>query len=139
MCLVDPFIFLTDIIVWSNFEIGDMDLWRGEAYTKFFEFLDKKGGFHYEVRSSTPSTMHSTLTPAPSAGETHPCIASAPPFSLEKTRYISSTTLATGTNRSSIVHRARHTRRVNAGVIRRTTSVCIRVLPGAGRELNHSS
>lgn len=36
-------------IVWSNFEIGDLDLWRGEAYTKFFDFLDKKGGFYYEV------------------------------------------------------------------------------------------
>ena len=27
-----------------------MDFWRGEAYTKFFEFLDSKGGFYYEVR-----------------------------------------------------------------------------------------
>ncbi|KAH8833872.1 glycosyltransferase family 15 protein [Flagelloscypha sp. PMI_526] len=33
---------------WSNFEIGDLDLWRGEAYTKFFDFLDSKGGFYYE-------------------------------------------------------------------------------------------
>lgn len=41
-------------IVWSNFEIGDLDLWRGEAYTKFFDFLDKKGGFYYEV-SRQPS------------------------------------------------------------------------------------
>lgn len=37
-------------IVWSNFEIGDLDLWRGEAYSKFFDFLDEKGGFYYEVR-----------------------------------------------------------------------------------------
>lgn len=35
--------------VWSNFEIGDLDFWRGEAYMKFFEFLDSKGGFYYEV------------------------------------------------------------------------------------------
>ena len=35
--------------VWSNFEIGDLDFWRGEAYTKFVEFLDEKGGFYYEV------------------------------------------------------------------------------------------
>jgi alpha 1,2-mannosyltransferase len=35
--------------VWSNFEIGDLDFWRGEAYSKFFEFLDEKGGFYYEV------------------------------------------------------------------------------------------
>ena len=37
------------LAVWSNFEIGDLDLWRGEAYSKYFEFLDKKGGFYYEV------------------------------------------------------------------------------------------
>ena len=36
---------------WSNFEIGDLDFWRGEAYSKFFDFLDKKGGFYYEVRN----------------------------------------------------------------------------------------
>jgi alpha 1,2-mannosyltransferase len=35
--------------VWSNFEIGNLDLWRGEAYSKFFDFLDEKGGFYYEV------------------------------------------------------------------------------------------
>ncbi|KAG7092472.1 alpha-1,2-mannosyltransferase KRE2 [Marasmius oreades] len=34
---------------WSNFEIGDLDFWRGEAYSKFFEYLDSKGGFYYEV------------------------------------------------------------------------------------------
>lgn len=39
-------------VVWSNFEIGNLDLWRGEAYSKFFEFLDSKGGFYYEVCDS---------------------------------------------------------------------------------------
>jgi len=29
---------------WSNFEITDMDFWRGPAYTA----LDSKGGFYYE-------------------------------------------------------------------------------------------
>ncbi|KAL1917661.1 uncharacterized protein VTP21DRAFT_4054 [Calcarisporiella thermophila] len=33
---------------WSNFEIGDLRLWRSEAYTKYFEYLDKEGGFFYE-------------------------------------------------------------------------------------------
>lgn len=37
-------------LVWSNFEIADMDFWRSEAYQKFFAFLDTKGGFYYEVR-----------------------------------------------------------------------------------------
>lgn len=26
-----------------------MDFWRSEAYTKFFDYLDAKGGFYYEV------------------------------------------------------------------------------------------
>ena len=38
--------------VWSNFEIADMDFWRSEAYMKFFEHLDRKGGFYYEVNRS---------------------------------------------------------------------------------------
>ncbi|CCM02363.1 uncharacterized protein FIBRA_04458 [Fibroporia radiculosa] len=39
---------------WSNFEIGDLDFWRGEAYTKFFDFLDQKGGFYYERWGDAP-------------------------------------------------------------------------------------
>ncbi|GAW06598.1 glycosyltransferase family 15 protein [Lentinula edodes] len=39
---------------WSNFEIADMDFWRGEAYTKFFEYLDSKGGFYYERWGDAP-------------------------------------------------------------------------------------
>ena len=26
-----------------------MDFWRSEAYTKYFDYLDSKGGFYYEV------------------------------------------------------------------------------------------
>ncbi|KAI0681663.1 nucleotide-diphospho-sugar transferase, partial [Cerioporus squamosus] len=29
---------------WSNFEIADMDFWRSEAYSKFFEHLDRRAG-----------------------------------------------------------------------------------------------
>ncbi|KAF9066448.1 glycosyltransferase family 15 protein [Rhodocollybia butyracea] len=42
---------------WSNFEIADMSFWRGEAYTKFFEYLDQKGGFYYERWGD--ATIHS--------------------------------------------------------------------------------
>ena len=27
-----------------------MDFWRGEAYSQYFDYLDSKGGFYYEVR-----------------------------------------------------------------------------------------
>ena len=30
---------------WSNFEIGSLAFWRSEAYRKYFEHLDKAGGF----------------------------------------------------------------------------------------------
>lgn len=39
---------------WSNFEIADMDFWRGEAYQKFFAFLESKGGFYYERWGDAP-------------------------------------------------------------------------------------
>ncbi|PPQ85987.1 hypothetical protein CVT25_001686 [Psilocybe cyanescens] len=39
---------------WSNFEIADMEFWRGPAYTAFFEYLDKQGGFYYERWGDAP-------------------------------------------------------------------------------------
>ncbi|TDL29878.1 glycosyltransferase family 15 protein [Rickenella mellea] len=39
---------------WSNFEIGDLDFWRSEPYSKFFDFLDEKGGFYYERWGDAP-------------------------------------------------------------------------------------
>ncbi|CAG8455513.1 11469_t:CDS:2 [Ambispora leptoticha] len=39
---------------WSNFEIGDLNLWRSERYLKFFDFLDHKGGFFYERWGDAP-------------------------------------------------------------------------------------
>ncbi|KAH9063423.1 glycosyltransferase family 15 protein [Lactarius vividus] len=39
---------------WSNFEIADLDFWRGEAYMKYFEYLEKAGGFYYERWGDAP-------------------------------------------------------------------------------------
>ncbi|KZW03570.1 glycosyltransferase family 15 protein [Exidia glandulosa HHB12029] len=39
---------------WNNFEIVDMDFFRSEAYTKFFEHIDATGGFYYERWSDAP-------------------------------------------------------------------------------------
>ncbi|VDB92017.1 unnamed protein product [Peniophora sp. CBMAI 1063] len=39
---------------WSNFEIADMDFWRGPAYSAYFEALDKAGGFYYERWGDAP-------------------------------------------------------------------------------------
>lgn len=81
---------------WSNFEIGDLDFWRGEAYTKYFDFLDSKGGFYYEVRQTcTPSRTTSDILSC-SAGETRPFTASALHCSPKRNRSTSSRILVRG-------------------------------------------
>lgn len=39
---------------WSNFEIGNMDFFRGEAYNNWFKFLDSTGKFYYERWGDAP-------------------------------------------------------------------------------------
>ena len=39
---------------WSNFEVAAMKLWQSEAYLKYFEYLDKAGGFFYERWGDAP-------------------------------------------------------------------------------------
>ncbi|ODQ48366.1 hypothetical protein PICMEDRAFT_8914 [Pichia membranifaciens NRRL Y-2026] len=39
---------------WSNFEIADMDFYRGEAYTEWTKHLDQTGGFYYERWGDAP-------------------------------------------------------------------------------------
>ncbi|CUM63441.1 uncharacterized protein PRCAT00001016001 [Priceomyces carsonii] len=39
---------------WSNFEVGDMDFFRLESYTKFFNYLDQEGGFYYSRWGDAP-------------------------------------------------------------------------------------
>ncbi|KAK6544527.1 hypothetical protein TWF694_001217 [Orbilia ellipsospora] len=39
---------------WTNFEIANLDLWRNDRYIKYFEHLDKSGGFFYERWGDAP-------------------------------------------------------------------------------------
>jgi alpha 1,2-mannosyltransferase len=39
---------------WSNFEIADMEFWRGQAYQEYFNYLDQCGGFYYERWGDAP-------------------------------------------------------------------------------------
>lgn len=39
---------------WSNFEIADLDWFRGEEYSAYFSFLDETGGFFYERWGDAP-------------------------------------------------------------------------------------
>jgi len=46
--------------VYNNFEIADMEFWRGEAFSAYFDYLDHNGGFYYEVTS-----FRSSFVPSP--------------------------------------------------------------------------
>eukprot|EP00866_Antonospora_locustae_P002058 jgi/Antlo1/2058/644 len=39
---------------WSNFEIASFNFFRSALYEKYFEFLDRKGGFYYERWGDAP-------------------------------------------------------------------------------------
>ncbi|KAI1171906.1 glycolipid 2-alpha-mannosyltransferase [Nemania sp. FL0916] len=39
---------------WSNFEIADLDFFRGEQYQSLFQKLDRDGGFYYERWGDAP-------------------------------------------------------------------------------------
>lgn len=50
---------------WSNFEIGSLDFFRSEAYQRYFEHLDRAGGFFYERWGDAPvhSVAVAMMTP----------------------------------------------------------------------------
>lgn len=39
---------------WSNFEIANLNFWRSEAYSAYFDYLDSTGGFFYERWGDAP-------------------------------------------------------------------------------------
>jgi hypothetical protein len=93
--------------VWSNFEIADMDFWRSEAYTAFFEYLDSKGGFYYEVSLSLFNCHLLCLTKSSlylnSVGEMHRFIPSPRRFSYLDLASTFGTRSGTNTIRTHIV------------------------------------
>lgn len=71
-----------------------MDFWRGEAYQAFFQHLESKGGFYYEVCPGLLVRIMFTFElklDAASAGGMHPFTALRHRFLPEKIKYISST------------------------------------------------
>lgn len=65
---------------WSNFEIGDLDFFRGEKYDNYFQFLDRAGGFFYERWGDAP--VHSLgVGLFANAANVHWCV-SSPPFHM---------------------------------------------------------
>lgn len=39
---------------WSNFEVADLNFFRSQAYTDYFDYLDKTGNFFYERWGDAP-------------------------------------------------------------------------------------
>uniref|UniRef100_A0A060T8N1 ARAD1C30184p n=1 Tax=Blastobotrys adeninivorans TaxID=409370 RepID=A0A060T8N1_BLAAD len=77
---------------WSNFEIADMEFWRSEAYTEYFDYLDQAGGFFYERWGDAP--VHSLAASLflnasqihlfDDVGYTHPPFTHCPQNALER-------------------------------------------------------
>ncbi|KAF5380813.1 hypothetical protein D9615_003967 [Tricholomella constricta] len=84
---------------WSNFEIADLDLWRGEAYNKFFDFLDAQGGFYYERWGD------------------------APVHSIGAALFAKKEQIDIDMNLSNIVHKGHHMRGGSAGATSRRISI----------------
>lgn len=55
-CVCDLFINerFDHFLQWSNFEIGDLNWLRSQAYLDYFDILDKDGGFFYERWGDAP-------------------------------------------------------------------------------------
>lgn len=78
---------------WSNFEIGDFSLFRNTKYEKFFDYLDRSGGFFYERWGDAP--IHSIAASLfldkdeihyfEDIGYTHPPFTHCPKPSLQRT------------------------------------------------------
>ena len=120
-----PSSFSNTHAVWSNFEIGDLDFWRNETYTKFFDYLDQKGGFYYEVRLIALQMDYTWLVY--SAGAMLLCIVSALPCSLVRIKYISSRILVIAMNLSNIAHKEPLTLAASVGAILKTILVRFRL------------
>ena len=119
--------------VFNNFEIADMDFWRGEAYTAFFNYLDHNGGFYYQVCLSPFVVNMNRADPTEilcmnSAGVTRPSTRSGHRYSGARTGSTSSGRSVTNIIRSHIAPKV--TCGSVAGVLatRSKTSVCGRTL-----------
>ena len=84
-----------------------MDFWRGEAYSKYFDYLDSTGGFYYEVCTFLGFILCAWLMCfIHRGGVTLQCIASERRSSRRKSKSTSLTTLATNTTLTSIARKA---------------------------------
>ena len=100
-----------------------MEFWRSPAYQAFFDYLESKGGFYYEVLDLL-SVLVSLLSESISSdGEMRQCTVS-PLHCLRKlSKFIYSRTLGIDTTHSSDALKANFIRRESAGVTLATVSI----------------
>jgi hypothetical protein len=99
-----------------------MEFWRGEAYQKFFDHLESKGGFYYEVSFSEVVKTQSDDIYF-SDGETRRFIALLRHSLHQKTKSTSSVISVTAMTLSNIAHRGRTGRKDGVLAIPKTVSV----------------
>lgn len=110
-----------------------MNFWRGEAYSKYFDYLDATGGFYYEVRhpAALIAAQHVlcfvcqvSYLSSNSDGEMLLCIALLLRSSRGRTRSTSSTILDTSTTLTLIAREGTMCgRKTSVPVTRVATSV----------------
>ena len=119
-------------IVYNNFEIADLDFYRGEAYTAYFEHLDRKGGFYYEVGPSpllpNVNKIFQLRLPKNSAGAMRPFTRLLRHFLRAGTASTFSARSGMNIGRSHIVPLVTSGRAAGAYATPRAPSVCYRLI-----------
>ena len=116
--------------VFNNFEIANMNSWRGEAHTAFFNYPDHDGGFYYQV---CPSLLLVNITSIEtlctnSDGATRQCTRSEHRYSGARMGSISSGRSDTNIIRSRIALKTTCGSVVDVLATRNETLVCDKTL-----------
>ena len=106
-----------------------MEFWRSPAYQAFFDYLESKGGFYYEVIivPHLPTSICFSNTTLLSDGETHPYTVSPPPYSQKPNKFIYSKISDTDTIPSNDARKENSIRRGSAGAIPGTALIMRRI------------
>ena len=116
---------------WSNFEIADMDFWRGKVYQDYFEHLDRAGGFFYERWGDAP--VHSiALGLFEDASKIHWYVAHSQWSTIASLadQIAGSATLAINISRTSIAQIHLNVRTVSRAASQMVNVSCLRKIAG---------
>ena len=92
---------------WSNFEIARLDWFRSKEYNDFFDMMDRSGGFWMERVRYDATRCDDDYADLTTSGGMHQFIPLQLALYWHPKTYITSETLDTGIQQSSIVQRMR--------------------------------